>query len=173
MAFAATIFMFPSIITRLESYLIALEACEKYGLKVYPDLALESITKDSYSDDQEYNEAEQVQLQRGMGKNYERLEFLGDCYLKMGTTIALYCLSSVDQESDLHIKRIALICNRRLFETAKKTNLYEYVRTRGLSRYVALRLLFRPRKVLLTVFKTWMVSRGPSIAPGKDKGESS
>lgn len=141
------IFTFPSIITRLESYLIALEACDKYGLKVYPDLALEAITKDSYSEDQEYNEAEQVQLQRGMGKNYERLEFLGDCYLKMGTTIALYCISNIDQESDLHIKRISLICNRRLFETAKKTNLYEYVRTRGLSRYADTRSPFESKNV--------------------------
>ena len=42
---------------------------------VFVELALEAFTKDS--DNTEEHRVEQIQVQRGMGKNYERLEFLG------------------------------------------------------------------------------------------------
>jgi endoribonuclease Dicer len=80
--------VFPAIMSRLDSYLIALEAFEKLKLVVPAELALEAFTKDSDNTD-EYKE-QQVQFQRGMGKNYERLEFIGDSLLKMTTTIMVY-----------------------------------------------------------------------------------
>ena len=85
---AATILVLPAIIHRFDSYLIALEAFGKVGLEVSPVLALEAITKDSDNTDE--HGAEQVHAQRGMGKNYERLEFIGDSLLKMTTSISLY-----------------------------------------------------------------------------------
>lgn len=57
------------------------------GLAIRLDLALEAITKDS-DNTQEHRE-DQIHLQRGMGKNYERLEFIGDCFLKMATSISI------------------------------------------------------------------------------------
>jgi endoribonuclease Dicer len=80
--------VFPAIISRLDSYLIALEGFEKLNLSVPAELALEAFTKDSENTD-EYKE-QQIHLQRGMGKNYERLEFIGDSLLKMTTTIMVY-----------------------------------------------------------------------------------
>ena len=76
----------PAIIFQLENNLIALDACKSLGLDIRPDLALEALTKDSDNSDE--HAEEQVNFQRGMGRNYERLEFLGDSFLKMSTTIS-------------------------------------------------------------------------------------
>lgn len=80
--------LFPVIMSRLDSYLIALEAFEKLNLSVPAEVALEAFTKDSDHTD-EYKE-QQIHAQRGMGKNYERLEFIGDSLLKLTTSIMVY-----------------------------------------------------------------------------------
>ncbi|KAL2001634.1 hypothetical protein VTN02DRAFT_1519 [Thermoascus thermophilus] len=131
---AATSLAFPAIISRFESYLVALEACESLGLMVKPEYALEALTKDS--DNTEEHRNEQIHFQRGMGKNYERLEFLGDCFLKMGTSIALFSQNPGDDEFDYHVNRMCLICNRNLSNTAKERKLYEYIRSKGFSRRI-------------------------------------
>ncbi|PGH26986.1 hypothetical protein AJ80_01370 [Polytolypa hystricis UAMH7299] len=129
---AAFSYTFPAIISRIESYLIALEACDLLDLKITPSLALEAVTKDS--DNTEEHRAEQIQFQRGMGKNYERLEFLGDCFLKMATSISLFAMNPDNNEYDFHVKRMCLVCNKNLFNTAVEQKLYEFVRTQGFSR---------------------------------------
>ena len=125
--------IFPAIIFRLESYLIALEACQTLHLDVKPDLALEALTKDS--DNTEEHRNEQIHFQRGMGKNYERLEFMGDCFLQMATSIALFTQNPDNDEFEYHVKRMLLICNKNLFNTAIKLKLYEYIRSQSFSRY--------------------------------------
>ena len=125
-------YLFSAISHRLESYLIALEACQVLKIDVEPELALEAVTKDS--DNTEEHRAEQIHVQRGMGKNYERLEFIGDSFLKMATTISLYALYADNNEYEYHVQRMLLICNKNLFETAKKLKLYEHVRSLGFSR---------------------------------------
>ena len=101
-------------------------------LRIRPSLALEAFTKDS--DNTEEHRAEQIHVQRGMGKNYERLEFIGDSFLKMATTISLYAQNPVDDEFESHVKRMLMICNKNLFGTAMKIKLYEFVRSQGFSR---------------------------------------
>ena len=125
-------YIFPAVITRIESYLVTLEACDLLGLKIQPDLALEAMTKDS--DNTEEHRAEQVQYQRGMGKNYERLEFIGDAFLKMSTSVSLYAQNANDDEFESHVKRMMMVCNATLFKTAKKLKVYEYIRTEGFNR---------------------------------------
>lgn len=127
---------FPAVISRFESYLIANEACEVLGLRLALPLALEALTKDS--DNTEEHQGEQIQFQRGMGKNYERLEFLGDSFLKMAVTIALFANNPHDQEFDYHVNRMCLICNKNLFKVAKEHEIYKYIRSRGLTRLVLL-----------------------------------
>ncbi|KAI1108951.1 hypothetical protein F5Y14DRAFT_55076 [Nemania sp. NC0429] len=122
----------PAIIYRLESNLIALEACKCIGLDLLPSLALEAMTKDS--DNTEDRPEDQTSLQRGMGKNYERLEFLGDCFLKMGTTIALFSQIPDCDEFQFHVDRMVLICNKNLFNNALDMKLEEFIRTQGLTR---------------------------------------
>ncbi|KAL2853696.1 hypothetical protein BJX68DRAFT_274791 [Aspergillus pseudodeflectus] len=130
---AASCLAFPAVITRIDAYLITIEACRELELVVSPELALEAFTKDS--DNTEEHRAQQIHLQRGMGKNYERLEFLGDCFLKMATSISLFAQYPDDDEFDYHVRRMCLICNKNLFNTAVKKELYRYIRSQGFSRH--------------------------------------
>ncbi|KAJ5107010.1 hypothetical protein N7456_003685 [Penicillium angulare] len=124
---------FPAIMHRLESYLIVMEGCQLLGLNIDTEYALEAFTKDS--DNTEEHRTLQLHVQRGMGKNYERLEFLGDSFLKMATSIALFCQNPDDDEYEFHVNRMVLICNRNLFNAAIKIGLYKYIRSRGFSRH--------------------------------------
>ncbi|PVH77250.1 ribonuclease III [Cadophora sp. DSE1049] len=128
----AMAYVFPAIIHRLESYLITLEACDLLHLKISPDLALEACTKDS--DNSEDHGSEQINFQRGMGKNYERLEFLGDCFLKMATSISLFGIHPENDEYSYHVDRMLLICNKNLKNNAMKLKLYEYIRSQSFNR---------------------------------------
>jgi endoribonuclease Dicer len=125
-------YLFPAIIHRIEAYLIALEACELLNLKIRPDLALEAVTKDS--DNSGDHDAEKINFQRGMGNNYERLEFLGDCFLKMATSISLYGIHPDNDEYAYHVDRMLLICNKNLRNNAVKLKLYEYIRSQSFNR---------------------------------------
>ncbi|KAF9629681.1 Ribonuclease III [Lasiodiplodia theobromae] len=131
-AAVATIYIFPAVIHRIDQYLIALEACQLLGLDIRPDLALEAVTKDS--DNTEEHGEEVLNFRRGMGNNYERLEFMGDCFLKMATSIALFGENPDDNEFDFHVKRMCLVCNQNLFETAKELQLTKYIRSMAFSR---------------------------------------
>lgn len=120
--------------SRMDSYLIANEACQKVGLEVVPELALEAITKDA--DNTEEHREQQTHFQRGMGKNYERLEFLGDAFLKMTTTIMVFIRYPKSDELGFHVKRMEMICNLNLFNVAvgPSLELSQYIRTRGFNR---------------------------------------
>ncbi|KAF2103329.1 ATP-dependent helicase dcl1 [Rhizodiscina lignyota] len=132
-SFVAMCLVLPSIIHRIESYMIALEAFDVLGLKVEAPLALEAMTKDS--DNSGEHDEERINFQRGMGNNYERLEFLGDCFLKMATTIPLFARNPTNNEEQFHIKRMIMICNQNLFTSAKKLEVFKFVRSKALSRY--------------------------------------
>jgi endoribonuclease Dicer len=94
--------------------LIALDACKLLGLDVGPKLALEALTKDSDNSD-EHGE-EKINLRSGMGPNYERLEFMGDCFLKMATSISTFVLRPDDDEFHFHVRRMVMLCNKNLFD---------------------------------------------------------
>ena len=125
-------YIIPALICRVDAFLIALEACEMLELPVLPALALEAMTKDSENTDESRDE--QINLQRGMGKNYERLEFIGDAFLKMATSISLYAGNAGDDEYYSHVKRMLMICNKNLFSHALDNKLYQYIRTEGFNR---------------------------------------
>ncbi|KAK5951972.1 Dicer-like protein 1 [Knufia fluminis] len=132
--FARSCLVWPALIHRIESYMITMEAFDKLGLKGVPaELALEAFTKDAD------NEEEEVQThtggKRGMGKNYERLEFIGDSLLKMTTTMTVYNRTKCDEEG-MHCRRMELLCNRNLFNvaTSNELQLFRYARTLGFDR---------------------------------------
>ncbi|KPM36518.1 Dicer-like protein 1 [Neonectria ditissima] len=132
---------FPAIIHRIDSVLICLDACSLLNLSIKPSLALEALTKDS--DNTGDHDEEDINFQAGMGNNYERLEFLGDTFLKMATTIALFTLIPDSNEFEYHVERMLLICNQNLFNHAVDRKLQEYVRSKALDRrtwYPALKL---------------------------------
>ncbi|KAF2626787.1 dicer-like protein-like protein 1 [Macroventuria anomochaeta] len=143
--FVVMCYILPAIIHRFESYLIALEACKHIDLKVSPALALEALTKDSDNTD-EHGE-ENTNFRSGMGPNYERLEFLGDCFLKMATSISTFVLQPDENEFEFHVRRMLMLCNANLMDTAvgkkkfkfadgeeRGLQLYNYVRTGAFSR---------------------------------------
>ncbi|RMD42671.1 hypothetical protein DV735_g2427, partial [Chaetothyriales sp. CBS 134920] len=133
--------LWPSILYRLEQYLIVLEAMDTLGLADIPaELALEAFTKDAQADDEEehnHNIPQQplAAKHRGMGKNYERLEFLGDSLLKMTTTITVFNRTACDEEG-MHCRRMAMLCNRNLFNVASSPtyNLPRYIRSQSFMR---------------------------------------
>lgn len=133
-------YLLPAVLFRIESHLITLEACEVLGLTIRSDLVLEAMTKDS--DNTEEHRSEQIHFQRGMGKNYERLEFIGDSFLKMATSISLFSKCPDNDEFEYHVRRMEMICNKNLFGVALKLKLYEYVRSTGFDRYVPFESVF-------------------------------
>ena len=124
--------LLPAIIYRIDQTLISLEACNLLGLKIRPELALEACTKDS--DNSEEHEQHQMNFQHGMGNNYERLEFLGDSFLKMATTISLYTIMPSMKEFESHTARMVLIANQNLFNVAVDRKLQEYIRSKSFDR---------------------------------------
>ena len=131
--FARMGYVFPAIIHRLDAYLIAAEACTDLGLDVSLPLALEAVTKDS-DNTEDHQSHERINFQSGMGPNYERLEFLGDTFLKMATSIAVFIQNPNDNEFEFHVKRMLMLCNQNLFNVAEQKHIYEYIRSRAFSR---------------------------------------
>lgn len=129
---ATACIVWPSVIHRLESYLISIEGCTTIGLDCGPRFALAAFTKDS--DNQGEHDAERVNFQRGMGENYERLEFIGDTFLKTATTISTFIQNPNENEFEFHVRRMQMLCNKNLFGTALKLKLYEYVRSMAFNR---------------------------------------
>ena len=127
--------IWPAIIHRFESYLIATEACTMVGVECSLDVALAAFTKDSDNSGEHENE-ERINFQQGMGENYERLEFIGDTFLKTATTISTFILNPDDDECEFHVKRMQMLCNKNLYTVATRLKIYEYVRSMTFSRRV-------------------------------------
>ncbi|KAF2671699.1 hypothetical protein BT63DRAFT_177682 [Microthyrium microscopicum] len=125
-------YVFPAAIHRIEEYLISLEAFDLLGLRVDTNLALEAMTKDS--DNSGDHQEEKINFRAGMGNNYERLEFIGDTFLKTATSISLHTQTPSDTEFFCHVNRMLMICNNNLFEAAKDLKLYRFVRSQEFSR---------------------------------------
>ncbi|KAK1244347.1 hypothetical protein MKX07_003146 [Trichoderma sp. CBMAI-0711] len=122
----------PVVMYRVDSSLIAHEACSLVGLTIRSDLALEAVTKDSFNTE-EHGE-HQVDFQPGMGRNYERLEFLGDTFLKMATTISVFTLFPTADEFEYHVTRMVMLCNQNLFKHAVEKGIPAYIRTKAFDR---------------------------------------
>ncbi|KAI9229198.1 MAG: ribonuclease III domain-containing protein, partial [Piptocephalis tieghemiana] len=60
-------------------------------------------------------------------RNYERLEFLGDGFLKLIATMHVFLSRPKDHEGRIHSARIPLVCNRKLFKLARRLNLGEQI----------------------------------------------
>lgn len=59
---------------------------------------------------------------------------MGDCFLKMATSISLYGIHPENDEYAYHVDRMLLICNKNLRNNAVNLKLYEYIRSQGFSR---------------------------------------
>jgi len=67
--------LFPSISTRIDTFLHAWDICKILDVDISLDVALEALTKDA--DNTSEHGEDPINKRRGMVSNYERLEFLG------------------------------------------------------------------------------------------------
>lgn len=130
---ASVCFVWPAVVHRLESYLIAVEACNMLAIECSPGMALAAVTKDSENSGEHENQ-ERIDFQSGMGENYERLEFIGDTFLKTATTISTFIQNPNDNEFEFHVRRMLMLCNKNLYNVALGLKLYEYIRSMAFSR---------------------------------------
>lgn len=131
--------LIPSIMTRVDSFLLVREACARYDIPANDPLMLEAYTTPSAS----------------MAMNYERLETLGgnkniiegiieknadnhfaraDSLLKFIATIRLYINFPFSNEGELHCLRIRVICNRALYRAAKRLKIFRFVTSHAFNR---------------------------------------
>ncbi|KAG0034128.1 Dicer-like protein 1, partial [Podila clonocystis] len=59
--------------------------------------------------------------------NYERLELLGDSFLKFSITIRLYIVNPAKNEGELHMHRIKVISNTALLSHCLRLGLFRYI----------------------------------------------
>ncbi|CAG8634049.1 16813_t:CDS:2 [Funneliformis mosseae] len=130
--------MLPAILTRINSQLLALELRLKMDLPIRDDLLLVALTTPSAN----------------MEMNYERLETLGDSFLKFCVTIRLYVMFPDKHEGQLHCQRIRIICNKQLYRSAKKLHIYEYITSLPFNRRA-----WRPTNMITTVDEPEMLEQ--------------
>ncbi|KAG0263513.1 Dicer-like protein 1 [Mortierella polycephala] len=101
-----------SVLNRLDGLLKAKEFADEFNLQsVSLPLVLESLT----ASDAAY------------AMNYQRLELLGDTFLKLIVTVDLYIRHPLLDEGRLSAKRTARISNSRLFKHAKMLLLHRFL----------------------------------------------
>ncbi|KAI8331367.1 dicer-2 protein [Chlamydoabsidia padenii] len=108
----------PSVMTRLDAFLSSHDARKRYDLLIEDNLMLEAYTTPSAN----------------MKMDYERLETLGDSFLKFVATCRLYTNYPANDEGELHCQRIRVICNRALYRAAKRLKIYRYVTSHTFNR---------------------------------------
>ncbi|RKP06066.1 hypothetical protein THASP1DRAFT_16494, partial [Thamnocephalis sphaerospora] len=114
----STAMLLPSLLYRLEAALLAFELGARFELKTSPEHLLEAITAP----------------QAGVAAHYERLEVLGDSFLKMATSTSLFLDYTLTEEGRLHSRRIRIISNRALRLSALQRELYVYTMAQSFNR---------------------------------------
>ena len=68
-----------------------------------------------------------------MGKNYGGLEFIEDSFLKMTTSIPVFCESPEKNKYDYHVAHMLMICNNNVSNVATFLKLQEFIRSTSFS----------------------------------------
>ncbi|KAI8583787.1 hypothetical protein K450DRAFT_219980 [Umbelopsis ramanniana AG] len=113
-----TAMLMPSIMMHIDAVLLVKEVNEKLETNIDDTLLLEAFTTPSAN----------------MDTNYERLETLGDSFLKFVATIRLYIMFPHSHEGQLHCQRIRIICNKALYRGARRLQLYKHISSQPLNR---------------------------------------
>ncbi|KAG0334359.1 hypothetical protein BG000_008399 [Podila horticola] len=102
----------PSAIFDLDALLLAQEVQQRLHLhEVNLDLLQVALTTSSANRDY----------------NYERLELLGDSFLKFSITICLYIVNPANNEGELHMHRIKVISNTALLSHSLRLELFRHI----------------------------------------------
>lgn len=110
--------LLPSIMMRLDSFLLVKEVQQVLDTPIEDNLLLEAFTTPSAS----------------MDMDYERLETLGDSFLKFVVTIRLYIMFPLSHEGQLHCQRIRIICNKALYRSARRLQIYRHITSQPFNR---------------------------------------
>ncbi|KAG8905057.1 hypothetical protein FRB99_000746 [Tulasnella sp. 403] len=110
-----TALVLPSILSRIDSYLV---------LKEFNALTLENRLQDA-----DLLEA-MTPLAAMMDVNYERLELLGDAFLKHLASIYLIVTHPDGTEKELHTLRTVIIRNATLLEIANRNSIPEFIQSK-------------------------------------------
>ncbi|KAG0246227.1 Dicer-like protein 1 [Mortierella sp. GBA43] len=123
-----------SVLARLDGLLKADEFLSQHKLtQIRIPLMLEALTTS----------------EMGHAMNYQRLELLGDTFLKFLITLHLYIdLPNLD-EGQLTIRRAALVSNKRLKNRARRL---------GMDRYIVKHVLVNPHFFVLPEGEQWQIS---------------
>ncbi|KAG0332354.1 Dicer-like protein 1 [Podila horticola] len=104
--------MIPSILFHLDSMLLAYEAKTALGLQdVQLELLQVALTTSSTNRDH----------------NYERLEILGDSFLKFSSALRMFILNPTKNEGQLTVTQVGMISNTALLRHTLRQELYRYV----------------------------------------------
>jgi endoribonuclease Dicer len=110
--------LMPSIMMHIDAVLLVREVNEKLETDIDETLLLEAFTTPSAN----------------MDADYERLETLGDSFLKFVATIRLYIMFPQCHEGQLHCQRIRIICNKALYRGARRLQLYKHITSQPFNR---------------------------------------
>jgi dsRNA-specific ribonuclease len=113
-----TAMLIPSIMMHIDAVLLVKEVNEKLETSIDDTLLLEAFTTPSAN----------------MDSDYERLETLGDSFLKFIATIRLYIMYPQSHEGQLHCQRIRIICNKALYRGARRLQLYKHITSQPFNR---------------------------------------
>ncbi|KAI0649982.1 ribonuclease III [Trametes meyenii] len=107
-----TLWLLPSIMTRIDSYLLVKELDAKlFHLSIHEQQLLIALsTRAAWTE-----------------SNYERLEFLGDAFLKVVASNYLYVTLPTAGEGVLHYERQGIIGNKTLHECAMRVGVCPYI----------------------------------------------
>ncbi|KAI9294789.1 hypothetical protein K502DRAFT_304512, partial [Neoconidiobolus thromboides FSU 785] len=104
--------LLPSLMTRIEALLLVREVKIKLNLpEIIDEYLLEALTLPSAN----------------LSIDYERLELLGDAYLKFISSMDVFLRFPQHHEAQLHNRRLRIISNRSLFRLCRDLELYKYV----------------------------------------------
>jgi endoribonuclease Dicer len=106
-----TAMLLPGVLTRMEAILLAQEFKAKMGIHVDDFVLLEGLTTPVAN----------------MEMNYQRLETLGDSFIKLSITMYLYLNFKHKHEGQLSMMRSTLVSNKTLYKKALCVNLPGYV----------------------------------------------
>ena len=122
-----TLLLFPSIWCHINDCLIADEVTDQVGLKIPTMIAVEAMT---YVTEDETNLREyDMEVQKHPNKNYERLEFYGDTFLKLAIVLILFVKLGKETALNYHVKKKELISNHNLSNVVRILGLDKYMRS--------------------------------------------
>lgn len=124
---AKTFLLFPSIWCHINDRLLATELLQRIDLQIPVELTCEALT---YVTEEDTNQLEfDTSILRHPNKDYERLEFYGDTFLKLAIVLILFIKLDKETALNYHVKKKELISNHNLSNVVRHLGVHKYMRS--------------------------------------------